>query len=81
MAGLIWSFSPAGDPDGQLVHVLRKHAGRLQWAASLLQPKISQAASLLPVMLKPEEQHGTAQADAGTFSRNGVSQPALWSLE
>lgn len=56
----------AGDTDDKLLGVLQKHAGKLPWVAAVFQPKIEQAASLLPAMLEAHAQAGPAQADAGS---------------
>ena len=56
----------AGDPDRHLVCVLAKHAGKLQWVASIFQPSITQAATLLPILLETHGQDTPAQADAGS---------------
>ena len=56
----------AGEPDRHLMRVLAKYAGQLQWVASIFQPKITQAAALLPVLLDTRGQNMPAQADAGS---------------
>ena len=40
----MWAFGlGAGEPDGNLVRVLRRYAGKLPWSASMFQPAVSQA--------------------------------------
>ena len=56
----------AGDPDRELVRVLGKYAGTLQWVAPIFQPRITQAATLLPALLEAQGQDVPAHADAGS---------------
>ena len=58
-------LSGAGQPDGALVRVLRRYAGKLPWAASMFQPEVSQAPALLPVLLEAHAQDGEAPGGAG----------------
>ncbi len=57
----------AGEPDKELACVLGKHAGKLQWVASIFQPKMTQAATLLPVLLDANGQGNPAHPDAGSL--------------
>lgn len=56
----------AGEPDKKLACVLGKHAGKLQWVASIFQPKMTQAAALLPVLLDAHGPDKAVHADPGS---------------
>ena len=58
-------LSGAGEPDGDLVRVLRRYAGKLPWAASMFQPTISKAPALLLVSLEAHAQDGETPGGAG----------------
>ena len=58
-------WAGAGEPDGNLVRVLRRYAGKLPWSASIFQPAVSQAPALLLVLLEAHVQDGEAQGKAG----------------
>lgn len=58
--------------------MLGKYAGKLQWVSPIFQPRINQAATLLPALLKGHGQDAPAHADAG--SSNALSRALLDSL-
>ena len=65
-------WAGAGEPDGNLVRVLRRYAGKLPWSTSIFQPAVSQAPALLLVLLEAHAQDGEAQGKAGD-SRGSIS--------
>ena len=67
--------SCAGDADSKLVSVLGRHAGKLQWVTSMFQPRISQAATLLPFLLEGHGLDAPAHTDAG-MKHNSTNKSA-----
>ena len=67
----------AGEPDGDLVRVLRKYAGKLPWAASMFQPAVSQAPALLLVLLEAHAQDGEALGKAGDSRGSTLAAPGV----
>ena len=70
-------WAGAGEPDGDLVRVLRRYAGKLPWATSMFQPAVSQAPALLRVLLEAYAQDGEALGKAGDSRGSIFAAPGV----